>query len=208
MGTDIYGGIEFRHPSHGEDFYDGEPWVKALDLWPLLAGGGPAGAYPELAFLFGVRDTYGFAPLAAGRGLPDDVSAELREELSPAIASGELVASWVAWSELAGLDMDGPFGPFVALVDGGEGAVHLLTLVRDGWTPDDLAHCDPPPDLAERAADGPVVWTRGAVTYTFTPITLGSVLGPGTPWGHVLAVMRALADRYGPDEVRLVAAFD
>ncbi|MFJ8994250.1 hypothetical protein ACIRQH_28100 [Streptomyces sp. NPDC102279] len=35
MSTDIHGGIEFRHPGAGTDHYDGEPWVAAMDLWPL-----------------------------------------------------------------------------------------------------------------------------------------------------------------------------
>ncbi|WP_028045480.1 hypothetical protein [Cellulomonas sp. URHE0023] len=209
MVTDIYGGIEFRHPHHDTDFYDGESWVRAVDLWPLLTGGGPAGAYPAFAFLFGARNTYGFTPVAEGRGLPDDVSSAVRGELGPGLATGELAASWVAWSELAVLDLDGPFGPFVAWVTGTQsGCSHRVELVRAGWTPEDLAHCEPPADLAARVLDGPVDWTRHGRTWTFTPMTLGTYLGPGTPWGHVLAVMRALAARYGPDDVRLVAAFD
>ncbi|WP_421735260.1 hypothetical protein [Cellulomonas sp.] len=209
MVTDIYGGVEFRHPHHGADYYDGEPWVMAVDLWPLLESGGAAGANPAFAFLFGARNTYGFTPIAERRGLPDDASSAIRGKLEPDLATGELVGSWVAWSELADLDLGGPFGPFVAWVEGTrDGASYQVELVRAGWTPEDLAYCEPPPDLAARALDGPVDWAWDGRTWRFTPMTLGTYLGPGTPWGHVLAVMRALAARYGPNDVRLIAAFD
>jgi hypothetical protein len=39
-------------------------------------------------------------------------------------------------------------------------------------------------------------------------LTAGTVLGPETHWPHVFAVMKALADRFGDDGVRLVVAFD
>lgn len=201
MVTDIYGGIEVRDARRGPD----GPWVLARDLQTLLGGGGgPAGAYPAFAFLFGARNRFGFEPVAAARGLPDDVSRAIRDELQPGLDSGELTASWLAFSEIADLDLDGPFGPFVAWV-AGAGRVELL---RGGWTPDDITFGEPPSDIAARAADGPVTWTTGAGTYSVTPMTLGTYFGPGAPWGRVVALMRGLAERSGPDGVRLVAAFD
>jgi len=83
-----------------------------------------------------------------------------------------------------------------------------LELLRAGWTAADVAFSEPPSDVALRGRDGPVAWTSGETTYTVTPMTLGTYFGPGTPWGHVLAVMRALAGRYGDDGVRLVVALD
>lgn len=41
----------------------------------------------------------------------------------------------------------------------------------------------------------------------YEPLTVGAV-GPETHWPHVFAVMKALADRFGDDGVRLVVAFD
>ncbi|MBB4691247.1 hypothetical protein BKA14_001395 [Actinoplanes abujensis] len=34
------------------------------------------------------------------------------------------------------------------------------------------------------------------------------MLGPGTGWEHVCAVLRALPDRFDPTGVRLIAWFD
>ncbi|MFF3946044.1 hypothetical protein ACFYYN_14575 [Streptomyces sp. NPDC001902] len=101
MGTDIHGGIEFRHPLAGTEFYEGEPWVDAMDLWPLY----DEVDYPSFGYLFGVRNTLGFRPLAAGWGLPEDLSGRFREGLAPWVASGAMDgAGWVTWAELAAAD--------------------------------------------------------------------------------------------------------
>ncbi|MER5602289.1 hypothetical protein [Streptomyces sp. NPDC002265] len=101
MGTDIYGGIEFRHTYAGTDDYDGEPWVTAMDLWPLY----DETDYKAFGLLFGVRNYAGFPPLAAARGLPADLSSGMRSHLGSWIERGEMDgASWVSWGELASLD--------------------------------------------------------------------------------------------------------
>jgi hypothetical protein len=101
MGTDIYGGIEFRHPYAGTDDYDGEPWVTAMDLWPLY----DETDYTAFGLLFGVRNYASFPPLAPGRGLPVDLSSGMRSQLGSWIEQGEMDgASWVSWRELASLD--------------------------------------------------------------------------------------------------------
>ncbi|MGW4378808.1 hypothetical protein [Kitasatospora sp. NPDC004531] len=138
MTTSIHGAIEHRHPGVDAGYLDtddAEPWIAAIDLWPLY----DRTDYAAFGLLFGVRNLAGVRPLAAGRGLPPDVSSELRARL-------EFLddATWVGWTELAGLD--------------------------------------------PQAVDG--------------------VLGGGTHWPHVFAVMKALADRYGQEAVRLVVAFD
>ncbi|WP_406394407.1 hypothetical protein OG806_30360 [Streptomyces sp. NBC_00882] len=92
MSTDIHGGIEFRHPGVGTDYYDGEPWVFAMDLWPL---------YDE-------TDYAGFRPVAPGRGLPVDLSSAMRSQVESCVEAGELDgATWVSWAELASIDRDG-----------------------------------------------------------------------------------------------------
>ncbi|MFI9599703.1 hypothetical protein ACIHCX_07445 [Streptomyces sp. NPDC052043] len=68
LSTDIHGGIEFRHPDVGADYYDGEPWVAAMDLWPLCDETDDA----AFGFLFGLNNYAGFQPLAPERGLPLD----------------------------------------------------------------------------------------------------------------------------------------
>ncbi|MYS46917.1 hypothetical protein GTY23_38200 [Streptomyces sp. SID5998] len=56
MSTDVHGGIEFRHPHADTDYYDGEPWVAAMDLWPLY----DETDYAAFGCLFGVRNYAGF----------------------------------------------------------------------------------------------------------------------------------------------------
>jgi hypothetical protein len=74
VSTDIHGGIEFRHPGAGTDYYDGEPWVAAMDLWRLY----DETDYAAFGCLFGVRNEAGFQPLAPDRGLPADLSSGIR----------------------------------------------------------------------------------------------------------------------------------
>ncbi|MGW7404040.1 hypothetical protein ACWGI9_09910 [Streptomyces sp. NPDC054833] len=98
MSTDIHGGIEFRHPGVDTDYYEGEPWVAAMDLWPLY----DETDYAAFGCLFGVRNYAGFQPLAPDRGLPVDLSSGMRAKLGPWVAAGDLYgASWVSWAELA-----------------------------------------------------------------------------------------------------------
>ncbi|MET7482575.1 hypothetical protein [Streptomyces sp. NPDC005538] len=49
MSTDIHGGIEFRHPGFDSDYYDGEPWVAAMDLWSGGLSGATWVSWAELA---------------------------------------------------------------------------------------------------------------------------------------------------------------
>ncbi|MFE4418444.1 hypothetical protein [Streptomyces sp. NPDC056817] len=53
-----------------------------------------------------------------------------------------------------------------------------------------------------------VEWTTDESVCTDELLTVDAVLGPGTHWPHVFAVMKALAGRFGDDGVRLVVAFD
>ncbi|MGW5122800.1 hypothetical protein ACWEQ7_01790 [Streptomyces sp. NPDC004069] len=86
LSTDIHGGIEFRHPDVGADYYDGEPWVAAMDLWPLCDETDDA----AFGFLFRLNNYAGFQPLAPERGLPLDPSSGVRSQLGPWVAAGDL----------------------------------------------------------------------------------------------------------------------
>ncbi|WBP91054.1 hypothetical protein [Kitasatospora cathayae] len=206
MGTDIYGGIEYRHPGVGSDYYEGEPWITALDLWPLY----DRVDYPAFGCLFGVRNDAGFRPLAAGRGLPADVSGRLREQLGPWVTGSETAgASWVSWAELAALDpSSGPEhyrGRLTWWVTPGSRMLHQRFVPAD-WPGDVLTRLGTPPQGLGDAA-GLVEWTAGEYRCRYEPLTAGTVLGEGTGWPQVFAVVKALADRFGDDAVRLVVAF-
>ncbi|MEV6478929.1 hypothetical protein [Streptomyces sp. NPDC051576] len=179
MSTDIHGGIEFRHPGSDSDYYDGEPWVAAMDLWPLY----DETDYAAFGCLFGVRNHAGFQPLAPDRGLPVDLSSGMRSQLASSVETGGLSgATWVSWAELAAMDPTAP-----AQFTGG------LT-----WRTKSL------PSTPRQGVE----WTTDDLMCAYEPLTAGTVLGPETHWPHVFAVMKALAGRFGDDGVRLVVAFD
>ncbi|CCK25050.1 hypothetical protein BN159_0671 [Streptomyces davaonensis JCM 4913] len=207
MGTDIYGGIEFRHPYAGTEDYDGETWVTAIDLWPLY----DETDYTAFGLLFGVRNYAGFAPLAPGRGLPADLSSGMRSQLGPWVAQGEMdSASWVSWGELASIDSAIGAEHFVGRVTWHKKSLpstRYSRLVSQQWPPEVLALVGVPP-VDSHSGSGRVEWTTDDLVCAYEPLTAGAVLGSGTHWPHVFAVMKALAGRFGDDGVRLVVAFD
>ncbi len=207
MSTDIYGGIEFRHPGVGSDYYEGEPWIAAMDLWPLY----DQTDYAAFGCLFGVRNYAGFRPLAAGRGLPVDLSSGLRAQLEPSVEAGALEgASWVSWEEFAGLDPETVPEYFVGRLTWSAASSRSTLrqqLVPDQWPADVLSAVGPPPSGLDRAT-GSSEWTTKDLRCRYEPLTVGTVLGEGTHWPHVFAVMKALAGRFGDEAVRLVVGFD
>ena len=208
MGTEIYGSIEFRHPGVGTDYYEGEPWVAAMDLWPLY----DQSDYNAFGLLFGVRNNAGFHPVAADRGLPHDLSSTVRAQLGTPVADGEMSgATWVSWAQLAALDPTGLPGGFVGRLTWSKPTLPALRhrrLVPAQWPDDVLATTGPPPAGWDPACR-PLDWTAdNGMQCRYEPLRASTVLGPGTGWPHVFAVMKALADRFGDDAVRLVVAFD
>ncbi|MGV9690962.1 hypothetical protein ACWDUX_17840 [Streptomyces sp. NPDC003444] len=102
MSTDVSGMIECRPGARlwGPDDED-TVWEAGIDLFLLNRGN----AYDGLACLFGIRNTFGFRPLAEGRGFPDDASEGLREEFAgyggPDCVYG---TTWLTWAELSATD--------------------------------------------------------------------------------------------------------
>lgn len=102
MSTDVNGLIECRPGARlwGPDDED-SIWVEGIDLFLLNMGN----AYDGLACLFGVRNSFGFRPLAEDRGFPDDASDELRRRVAgwggPHTVYG---ATWLTWAELDATD--------------------------------------------------------------------------------------------------------
>ncbi|MEV0933735.1 hypothetical protein [Streptomyces phaeochromogenes] len=207
MSTDIHGGIEFRHPGVDTDYYDGEPWVAAMDLWPLY----DQTDYAAFGCLFGVRNYAGFQPLAPDRGLPVDLSSGMCSQLGSWSAAGDLhSASWVSWAEIASMDLVATSDQFMGRLTWRTKSLPSTLhqqLVSDAWPPATLSAVGVPPANLHSATER-VEWTTDEVMCTYEPLTAGAVLGPETHWPHVFAVMKALAGRFGDDGVRLVVAFD
>ncbi|MDR8414181.1 hypothetical protein MTP10_36300 [Nonomuraea sp. 3-1Str] len=98
MSTEVSGMIECRPGARlwGPDDED-SVWHAAIDLSLLNTGN----AYDALACLFGIRNSFGFHPLAEGRGFPGDASERLSSDHAahggPADIHG---TTWITWSEL------------------------------------------------------------------------------------------------------------
>nr|WSY54131.1 hypothetical protein OG999_31080 [Streptomyces sp. NBC_00886] len=112
-GTSVWGPVgrtkrqsdgirDWSRPIWGVDD-EGSVWVGAIDLILLNTGN----AYDALACLFGVRNSYGFRPLAEGRGLPVDASGEVRATFAGYGGPARVHSTtWITRDELAGADWD------------------------------------------------------------------------------------------------------
>ncbi|MFF6835298.1 hypothetical protein ACFY84_26135 [Streptomyces sp. NPDC012438] len=99
MSTEVSGMVECRPGARlwGPDDEDAI-WHVAIDL-SLLNNGN---AYDALACLFGVRNHFGYRPLAEGRGFPNDASEGLRAEYAAYGGSPDTYGTtWITWAELA-----------------------------------------------------------------------------------------------------------
>ncbi|MGW7463348.1 hypothetical protein ACWGJT_01260 [Streptomyces xantholiticus] len=104
MSTEVSGMIECRPGARlwGPD--DEETvWHAAIDLFLLNNGN----AYDALACLFGIRNYFGFRPLAEGRGFPGDASEGLRTAYAPYDGGADVHGTtWITWAELASADWE------------------------------------------------------------------------------------------------------
>jgi hypothetical protein len=178
-----------------------------MDLWPLY----PNNDYAAFGCLFGVRNWPGWEPVAANRGLPGDVSEAVRTEYEDSARLDEAVhgSTWVSWPELRDLDMTvtpqargvlglgpRPHGPW------------WQYRIDDQW-PDKVVTTYGLPPGGQSPIDAPYgTWQQGATTFEYKKMSRLDVLGPGTGWEHVFAVMRILAQRFGEEGVRLITWFD
>ena len=206
MPTDIYGFFEVRHPHADEDWYGRESWLCMMPLSPLYDGGD----YTAFGCLFGVRNWLGWEPVAAGRGLPAEVSSPVRADYDAAVRMDAAIhgATWVSWAELRDLDMSVlPAACGVLRVHEAPGLIRQFRVV-DKWPAEVVGKYGVPPVGTSPAEASPGRWEEAGVTFEYGPMTRQDVLGPGTGWEHVFAVMHALAQRFGDDGVRLVVWFD
>ncbi|MDQ2906453.1 MAG: hypothetical protein ABI456_14315 [Ktedonobacteraceae bacterium] len=98
MGTDIAGRIEcrLRYPIDSR-----KPWTSAIDLSLLYHGRD----YDAFGCLFGIRNYAHFRPVAAERGLPADVSREVKED-AESYGEGGSGHSWISWAEIKAIDWE------------------------------------------------------------------------------------------------------
>ena len=187
MGTDAQGWIEFRPP------WSPEAWNAVIRIGPLVDR-----HYDMFGLLFGVRNFAQFPPVAAGRGIPGDLSNRARDEY---LAMETISASWVLWSEIDSVDWD------LAATDG---RPHRYERQPDGslamtGKASPVGRFEPPQDLIREAG---ATWERDGDVFRIERITRREVLDGSPTWKLIFDLMARLAADHGSDNVRLVAWFD
>lgn len=193
MGTDIAGWVEVLQDTG---------WQGVIFVWPLVER-----EYGVFGSLFGVRNEDDFVPAFPARGVPEDASTEVLDELGK---MGDLAvgATWALWDEIRRLDWD----------EKGDNLTRRAVI----WEKDE----NPRPggdsawqDEGERwhlrrtsqtAEGGYEDFYRGkssqSVVYQERQWSRREVLRRG--WRLVFQLMEDLAASYTPEGVRLVVWFD
>lgn len=184
MGADIHGWVQVRDT--GLDEYD-IGWRSVIVVGPVVERD-----YEIFGALFGVRNLSEFEPVAACRGLPDDVAEWVREEANAsagiAIEPPYHSHTWVTWAELQAVDWEQP--------------VLLAHAYSDGerpWGDVRLPKNDP------RRVEGGE-WVEGNTTYRVRASSLRELIPTG--WQTLFGMMDLLSRQYGSEYVRMVVWFD
>lgn len=198
MGTDIYGWVEFRNPVS-------EQWDSIIKLDSLLGDRN----YEVFAWLFGIcrkhdmpvlRD---FAPIAAERGLPPDVSDDAATEyadISQRIPQEIFGATWISWREIQAIDWDEPVENRIIETyndkPGGETVYWHSQLFRK--------HADAVAGTPGALTPGQR-WAVNDHRYEVVATRRRDALE--RDWALLFRLMEALAGRYGDESVRMVVWF-
>ena len=97
MGVLIHGSVEIRNTCLDKD-RDGKDWWAVINAGILLDQ-----SYAMYGSLFGIRNTTTFVPAAPSRGLPEDISEEVKGD---AVGEGFHSYTWITWEELQAIDWD------------------------------------------------------------------------------------------------------
>lgn len=213
MGIDICGWIECRMSEDHAKFpgrkrisrqkiWTKYTWEAAINLHYLYRGRD----YDAFACLFGVKNSIGFRPVAAKRGMPSDVSEVVQEDLARFDDSAHS-HSWISWQEVKQIDWEEETeiaGRIQAYRRNTKGE---LVLIEDPFFVEYLRWQQ---DFNKRVGSKHMhssreqEWDLGNVVYRTRRTKRKEIKGA---WSATFQVMEALAFNYGEDGVRLVVWF-
>lgn len=174
------------------EVHDASGWLAVIDAGALVPK-----HYDLFALLFGVTGYAGFDPLFAGRGLPPDATTLGSHEPQ---RDGSFGATWVSYAELAAVD-------WTREAERLDERVHHFTIAADGterFVGKVLLSSCPPSVRAALAGEGQA--REGSDLHRRRRLRRSDVRA-GTYFDVLFDLMRALAGRFGPDDVRLVVWF-
>jgi hypothetical protein len=205
MGVDIYGVVECRllgvDPAH-----EGESWLSVIDLDLLYA----ERDYDAFGCLFGVQNYAHFRPVAAERGLPEEVSGAVRGQIARRDAFG---VTWVTWTELKAIDWNEPAEYPDSRIHIYERREHgeLVYEQKSAWNREFakvVGHTIAEGVEGDRWWPESQEWEIGGKVYRSERLRRRDAVSESSHWQFVFKVMEALALRFGDDGVRLVVWFD
>lgn len=204
MGTDISGHLEYRAPQDSQ----GGIWNTAHDLDSLYQNRD----YDLFGCLFGVRNYANFRPLAAGRGLPADVSAGVGARFAQLTewygGDGIHGATWITWAEVKAVDWDERAERPDSRLHEYRRTAHGLRLTgKSSWSPA-FAEAVGLARGEERQWPEGSEWLVGETLYRSVTLRRKDAVTATGEWQAVWTAMETLAARHGDDNVRLVVWFD
>lgn len=180
MGTDIDGWVEFKDHDH---------WYGVVNIHSLIHR-----HYDMFGCLFGVRNFAGFVPVAEKRGLPSDISFEIKHDPSHTSAHSH---TWIMWEEIRSINWDEPAEMLDQRVHyyqrDENGEWKLVMKVAEGYPRQIKVDKEQAVEIDAILYKVERMVRRDALVYQ---------------WEFLFKMMEMLAERYGDDNVRLVVWFD
>jgi len=174
MGADIYGWVEVLQELRAQS-----RWVGVIRIGGLISR-----SYGMFGCLFGIRNADAFDPVASGRGIPGDASAEVyREWGHDDCLPGR---SWILWCEVDNINWE----------ELGDRALWVREEHDDRAQSDESDAVPRLVSLRPMQDEGEVLRRRSRQE-ALTP-----------QWELLFELMHVLATRYGGEGVRLVVWFD
>lgn len=212
MGWDITGFIECRRQNAQEHTAN---WVVVEDLYPLYQGRN----YDSFGCLFGWKNYANFRPVAEGRGLPPDVSPEVKERHDE-FGKEAAGTTWIIWSEIKAIDWEEESEQADSRIHRYERNEHgeLIYTGKAAWSREFMELTNGEQIETEAGTMLSIMealfakpsrpegqqWEKGNVVFKAEKLKRKDVCAD---WQSVFHEMQKLAATYGDDGVRLVVWF-